>query len=91
MNQSIKRISLFAAAIVAGAAAFGLFWSAQVQAVTTANGPWCPPNTQANHTTNVTMCYKGTTTTPNVDPTTQTVYLTGKNGSYCGACGSSGN
>jgi hypothetical protein len=91
MNQSIKRVSLFVAAGAAGAVAFGLFWSAQVHAAGTSNGPWCPPNTQANHTTSVTMCYKGTTTTPGVDPTTQTLYLTSHNGSYCGACGSSPN
>ena len=89
MNRSIKRFSLFAAAVATGALTFGFFWAAQSQAVTTANGPWCPPNDKVNHTSSATMCYKGTQTVT-ADPTTQTTYLTSHNGSYCGACATSG-
>ncbi|TCO91952.1 hypothetical protein EV701_107233 [Chthoniobacter flavus] len=85
MKRSISRFFFFTAAVATGALCFGL-WSAKVQAVTTGNGPWCPPNTLADHTTTVDMCYQGKTVS--AAPSTQTTYLTQKTGT-CGACGTS--
>jgi hypothetical protein len=85
MKRSTSRFFFFVAAVAAGAISFGL-WSGNLQAVTNSNGPWCPPNTTADHTTTVQMCYMGGTV--NAAPTTQTNYITAKTGT-CGACGTS--
>ena len=83
MKRSIKRSLSFAAAVTIGGLAFGLFWSAQMQARTVGGGPYCDANN------NVTMCYNGGTVY-NVDPTTQSQYLnSGKPNTYCGACNTS--
>jgi len=86
MKNSIKSLSFFALAVVAGASAFGLFLSSQAHARSIGGGPYCPGVTADGPT--VTMCYNGSTVY-SVPPATQSAYLNNGTGS-CGACATSG-
>jgi hypothetical protein len=91
MKRLIKRFSFFAAAVAAGALVFGSFWSATLQAVTTANGPWCPPNTTNSHAASVSMCVNGKRV-DGVTPAQQTTYLQNGTGTCnLSSCPTSGN
>lgn len=81
MKSSFRRLSFCAMAVIAGASAFGLFWSAPVhgRVIGGTPGSYC-----GDPTANATMCYNGATV-PDVTPQQQASYLANKQAT-CGAC-----